>query len=124
MVEKSKRSTSNIYAQTNPNWQLAHTYFSIPSTIATKNDTLSESSLLYLLSEPSCIKSFANTVTQSNLVASTGALLGHHLTYDDSRLAYPLLAYVFKYIVGLIMLFVGMTTGYGRLKSLTSPSSI
>ncbi|KIK66563.1 hypothetical protein GYMLUDRAFT_257780 [Collybiopsis luxurians FD-317 M1] len=64
-------------------------------------------------------------ITHSNLVASIGAmctLLGHHLTYDDTYLAYLPLAHAFEYIVELIMLFVGMTTGYGRVKTLTSAS--
>ncbi|KIK66568.1 hypothetical protein GYMLUDRAFT_239489 [Collybiopsis luxurians FD-317 M1] len=64
-------------------------------------------------------------ITHSNLVASIGAvymLLGHHLTYDDTYLAYLPLAHVLEYIVELIMLFVGMTTGYGRVKTLTSTS--
>ncbi|GAW10446.1 long-chain-fatty-acid- -ligase [Lentinula edodes] len=55
-------------------------------------------------------------ITHANLVASIGAvykLLGHHLTYDDTYLASP---YV------LIMLFVGMTSGYGRVKTLTDAS--
>ncbi|KAF5370975.1 hypothetical protein D9757_009894 [Collybiopsis confluens] len=64
-------------------------------------------------------------ITHSNLVASIGAvymLLGHHLTYEDTYLAYLPLAHVLEYIVELIILFVGMTTGYGRVKTLTSAS--
>lgn len=64
-------------------------------------------------------------ITHSNLVASIGAaymLLGHHLTYEDTYLAYLPLAHVLEYIVKLIILFVGMTTGYGRVKTLTSAS--
>jgi long-chain acyl-CoA synthetase len=64
-------------------------------------------------------------ITHSNLVASVGAvytLLGHHLTYEDSYLAYLPLAHVLEYIVELIMLFVGMPSGYGRVKTLTDTS--
>ncbi|KAJ3727394.1 long-chain-fatty-acid-CoA-ligase [Lentinula raphanica] len=64
-------------------------------------------------------------ITHANLVASVGAvymLLGHHLTYDDTYLAYLPLAHVLEYIVELIMLFVGMTSGYGRVKTLTDAS--
>ncbi|KAF8830716.1 hypothetical protein HHX47_DHR2000845 [Lentinula edodes] len=64
-------------------------------------------------------------ITHANLVASIGAvykLLGHHLTYDDTYLAYLPLAHMLEYIVELIMLFVGMTSGYGRVKTLTDAS--
>ncbi|KAF6743286.1 long-chain-fatty-acid-CoA-ligase [Ephemerocybe angulata] len=66
-------------------------------------------------------------ITHGNLVASVGAvrvLLGHHLTYEDSFLAYLPLAHVLEYIVELIMLFVGMPTGYGRVKTLTDASRV
>ncbi|KAG6853150.1 hypothetical protein C0991_006557 [Blastosporella zonata] len=65
------------------------------------------------------------SITHSNLVASVGAvytLLGHHLTYDDSYLAYLPLAHVLEYIVEMVMLFVGMPSGYGRVKTLTDAS--
>jgi long-chain acyl-CoA synthetase len=65
------------------------------------------------------------SITHGNLVASVGAvyaLLGHHLSYDDSYLAYLPLAHVLEYIVELIMLFVGMPSGYGRVKTLTDAS--
>ncbi|KAF9257898.1 long-chain-fatty-acid-CoA-ligase [Marasmius fiardii PR-910] len=64
-------------------------------------------------------------ISHGNLVASVGAvyvLLGHHLTYDDTYLAYLPLAHVLEYIVELIMVFVGMTVGYGRVKTLTDAS--
>lgn len=64
-------------------------------------------------------------ITHANLVSSVAAvkiLLGHHLTYEDSFLAYLPLAHVLEYIVELIMLFVGMPTGYGRVKTLTDAS--
>jgi len=65
------------------------------------------------------------TITHSNLIASIGAvyyLLGHHLTQQDTYLAYLPLAHVLEYIVELIMIFVGMTSGYGRVKTLTDAS--
>ncbi|GLB44412.1 putative AMP-binding enzyme [Lyophyllum shimeji] len=65
------------------------------------------------------------SITHGNLVSSVGAvytLLGHHLTYDDSFLAYLPLAHVLEYIVEMCMLFVGMTVGYGRVKTLTDAS--
>jgi long-chain acyl-CoA synthetase len=64
-------------------------------------------------------------ITHANLVASVGsvyALLGHHLTYEDSYLAYLPLAHVMEFIVEMIMLFVGMPSGYGRVKTLTDAS--
>jgi long-chain acyl-CoA synthetase len=64
-------------------------------------------------------------ITHANLVASVGAvklLLGHHLTYEDSFLAYLPLAHVLEYIVELVMIFVGMPCGYGRVKTLTDAS--
>ncbi|KAG5643653.1 hypothetical protein DXG03_000533 [Asterophora parasitica] len=65
------------------------------------------------------------SITHGNLVTSVGAvyiLLGHHLTYDDTYLAYLPLAHVLEYIVELIMLFVGIPSGYGRVKTLTDAS--
>ena len=64
-------------------------------------------------------------ITHANLVASVGSvyvLLGHHLTSDDAYLAYLPLAHVLEYIVETIMLYVGMTIGYGRVKTLTDAS--
>ncbi|KAG6816768.1 hypothetical protein H0H93_007779 [Arthromyces matolae] len=64
-------------------------------------------------------------ITHGNLVASIGAVyyhIGHHLSYDDSYLAYLPLAHVLEYIVELIILFVGMPAGYGRVKTLTDAS--
>ncbi|TFK19544.1 long-chain-fatty-acid-CoA-ligase [Coprinopsis marcescibilis] len=64
-------------------------------------------------------------VTQSNLVAAVGAikaLVGHHLSPDDSFLAYLPLAHILEYIVELAMLFVGMPSGYGSVKTLTDAS--
>jgi long-chain acyl-CoA synthetase len=65
------------------------------------------------------------SITHANLVASVGSvykLLGHHLTYEDSYLAYLPLAHVLEYIVEMCMVFVGMPSGYGRVKTLTDAS--
>ncbi|KAJ7778653.1 long-chain-fatty-acid-CoA-ligase [Mycena maculata] len=64
-------------------------------------------------------------ITHANLVASVGAvyvLLGHHLAPTDVYLAYLPLAHSLEYIVELCMLFVGMRTGFGRVKTLTDAS--
>ncbi|CAE6411279.1 unnamed protein product, partial [Rhizoctonia solani] len=64
-------------------------------------------------------------LSHANLIASLGAiktLLGHHLKPDDSFLAYLPLAHILEYIVELALFFVGMTTGYGRVKTLTDAS--
>ena len=66
-------------------------------------------------------------ITHANLIASVGAvdiLLGHHPTYEDSFLVYipsfpciyPL-AHVLEYIIELVMIFVGMRSGYIRVKT-------
>ena len=57
--------------------------------------------------------------THANLIASVWALLGHHLTYEDSFFVYLTLAHALEYIVELVMIFVGMPRGYGRVKTLT-----
>jgi long-chain acyl-CoA synthetase len=54
-----------------------------------------------------------------NVAPQVGAvytLLGHHLTPEDAYLAYLPLAHILEYIVELIMLFVGMPTGFGGVK--------
>ncbi|KAJ6529032.1 long-chain-fatty-acid-CoA-ligase [Mycena vulgaris] len=64
-------------------------------------------------------------ITHANLIASVGAvytLLGHHLTPQDAYLAYLPLAHILEYIVELCMLFVGMPTGFGGVKTLTDAS--
>ncbi|KAL1734595.1 hypothetical protein EV714DRAFT_280990 [Schizophyllum commune] len=64
-------------------------------------------------------------LTHSNLVASVGAVyvhLGHHLTKEDSFLAYLPLAHILEYIVEMTMFYVGMPSGYGRVKTLTDAS--
>lgn len=64
-------------------------------------------------------------LTNSNLIASVGAimaLLGQHFKQDDTFLAYLPLAHILEYIVELTFLFVGMTQGFGRVKTLTDQS--
>jgi long-chain acyl-CoA synthetase len=64
-------------------------------------------------------------LTHGNVIASVGAvytLLGHHLSNEDTFLAYLPLAHILEYIVELILFFVGMKTGYGRVKTLTDAS--
>ena len=64
-------------------------------------------------------------LTHGNVIASVGAvytLLGHHFQADDSYLAYLPLAHILEYIVELSLFFVGMKTGYGRVKTLTDAS--
>lgn len=64
-------------------------------------------------------------ISHANLIASVGAihvLLAHHFTYDDTYLAYLPLAHVLEYIVEMYMFFVGVPSGYGRVKTLTDAS--
>jgi long-chain acyl-CoA synthetase len=64
-------------------------------------------------------------ITHANAIAAVGAvnlLLGHHFRPDDSFLAYLPLAHILEYIVELCLFFVGMTIGYGRVKTLTDAS--
>ncbi|EIN05194.1 acetyl-CoA synthetase-like protein [Punctularia strigosozonata HHB-11173 SS5] len=64
-------------------------------------------------------------ITHSNAIAAVGAvykLLGHHFNTDDAFLAYLPLAHILEYIVELCLYFVGMTIGYGRVKTLTDQS--
>ncbi|KAJ7742395.1 hypothetical protein B0H14DRAFT_3515119 [Mycena olivaceomarginata] len=46
-------------------------------------------------------------------VGTVYTLLGHHLTPKDMYLAYLLLTHILEYIIELIILFVGMPTGFG-----------
>jgi long-chain acyl-CoA synthetase len=64
-------------------------------------------------------------ITNANLIASVGAikaLLGHHITTEDSYIAYLPLAHILEYIVELYMIYAGTLTGYGRVKTLTDQS--
>ncbi len=64
-------------------------------------------------------------IKHSHLIASIGSvvtLVGHHLNPDDSYLAFLPLAHILEYVVELSFLFVGMCSGYGRVKTLTDQS--
>lgn len=64
-------------------------------------------------------------IRHSNLIASLGSvytLIGHHLRPGDSFLAYLPLAHILEYVVELSLFFVGMTFGYGRVRTLTDQS--
>jgi long-chain acyl-CoA synthetase len=64
-------------------------------------------------------------ITHKNLVASLGAIfqhVGHLLGSEDAYLAYLPLAHILEYIVEIAMYYVGMTIGYGRVKTLTDAS--
>ena len=61
----------------------------------------------------------------SNLIAAIGAvmtLVGHHLKHNDSFLAFLPLAHILEYVVELSFVFVGICSGYGRVKTLTDQS--
>jgi len=61
----------------------------------------------------------------SNLIAAVGAvmtLVGHHLKHNDSFLAFLPLAHILEYVVELSFVFVGICSGYGRVKTLTDQS--
>ena len=64
-------------------------------------------------------------ISHSNLVASVGAvrqLLGHLLKPEDTYIAYLPLSHILEFVVELCLFFVGMTFGYGRVKTLTDAS--
>ncbi|KDQ56037.1 hypothetical protein JAAARDRAFT_36828 [Jaapia argillacea MUCL 33604] len=64
-------------------------------------------------------------ITHANLISSVGAvytLLGHLFTKNDTFLAYLPLAHILEYIVEMCLFFVGLTTGFGRVKTLTDQS--
>ena len=64
-------------------------------------------------------------ITHSNLMAVLGGvykLLRHQLKPDDTFLAFLPLAHIMEYVVELILLSVGITFGYGRIKTLTDAS--
>ncbi|KAH8988981.1 long-chain-fatty-acid-CoA-ligase [Lactarius hatsudake] len=61
----------------------------------------------------------------SHLIASIGSvvtLVGHHLNPDDCYLAFLPLAHILEYVVELSFLFVGMCSGFARVKTLTDQS--
>jgi len=64
-------------------------------------------------------------ITHSNLTAVLAGvykLLRHQLKPDDTFLAFLPLAHIMEYVVELILLSVGITFGYGRIKTLTDAS--
>lgn len=64
-------------------------------------------------------------ITHANIVASIGSVyivFGHHFAPGNTYLAYLPLAHVLEYIVELCALFVGVTSGYARPKTLTDAS--
>ncbi|CAO1625835.1 unnamed protein product [Sympodiomycopsis kandeliae] len=64
-------------------------------------------------------------LTHSNLVASVGGvleLLGEFLKPTDTFLAYLPLAHILEFVVECALIFVGVTMGYGSVKTLTDQS--
>jgi len=64
-------------------------------------------------------------LTHSNLVASVGAVVlhvGHHMSSNDSYLAFLPLAHILEYVVELTHLFIGVTAGYGTIRTLSDAS--
>lgn len=64
-------------------------------------------------------------IEHSNLTATVGGIykiLGHHFKHEDTYLAYLPLAHILEYVVELALFWVGMTIGYGRVKTLTDAS--
>ncbi|PWN87587.1 acetyl-CoA synthetase-like protein [Acaromyces ingoldii] len=65
-------------------------------------------------------------LTHSNLIAAVGAvekLLGPYLKPSDTFLAYLPLAHILEFIVECALTYVGVTMGYGSVKTLTSNST-
>jgi long-chain acyl-CoA synthetase len=67
-------------------------------------------------------RSYAHESLCPTAVGAVYELLGHHLGEKDTFLAYLPLAHILEYIVELSMFYVGMTVGYGRVKTLTDAS--
>ncbi|PWN28303.1 acetyl-CoA synthetase-like protein [Jaminaea rosea] len=64
-------------------------------------------------------------LTHANLVSSVGGvveLLGEHLLATDTFLAYLPLAHILEFVVECSLIFVGVTMGYGSVKTLTDQS--
>lgn len=64
-------------------------------------------------------------LTHGNLVASIAAVelhIGDLLRPDDTFLAYLPLAHILEFIVECAMIYVGVTMGYGKVKTLTQAS--
>lgn len=65
-------------------------------------------------------------LTHANLVASVGGvveLLGEFLQATDTFLAYLPLAHILEFVVECALISVGVTMGYGSVKTLTSQST-
>jgi long-chain acyl-CoA synthetase len=64
-------------------------------------------------------------IKHSNLIASIGAattLIGHYFKEGDSYLAFLPLAHILEYVVELFFVYIGICSGYGRVKTLTDTS--
>jgi len=64
-------------------------------------------------------------IKHSNLIAAIGGistLVGHHLKPNDTFLAFLPLAHILEYVVELAFVFIGICSGYGRVKTLTDQS--
>ncbi|KAI0341152.1 acetyl-CoA synthetase-like protein [Trametopsis cervina] len=64
-------------------------------------------------------------ITHSNLVATVGAVyvhLAHHFREGDVYLSYLPLAHILEFVIELSLTFIGMTLGFGRVKTLTDQS--
>ena len=64
-------------------------------------------------------------IKHSNIIAAIGAvntLIGHHLMPGDTFLAFLPLAHILEYVVELYFVFLGVCSGYGRVKTLTDQS--
>ncbi|PWY99700.1 acetyl-CoA synthetase-like protein [Testicularia cyperi] len=64
-------------------------------------------------------------LTHANLVAAIAAIelhIGDLLAADDTFLAYLPLAHILEFIVECALIYVGVTMGYGKIKTLTQAS--
>ncbi len=64
-------------------------------------------------------------LTHANLISAVGAVIrhiGHRLSSHDFFLAFLPLAHILEYIVELTLIYIGITTGYGKIKTLTDAS--
>jgi len=64
-------------------------------------------------------------LTHSSLVTSVAAVVlrvGHHMSPNDSYLAFLPLAHILECVVELTRLFIGVTAGYGTIRTLSDAS--
>lgn len=64
-------------------------------------------------------------LTHANIIASVGSIIAiqsDHLSKEDYFLAFLPLAHILEYVVELGLFFVGVTTGYGTVKTLGEAS--